>query len=102
MALIACTECNQQISDKAAACPHCGAPTSAATRTGSTQGIVTTQQTSKGFKIVQAIGAVLMTVGLFSCFANVRDGNPGPGGALFVVGFLVFFVGRVGAWWRNG
>lgn len=28
MALIACSECNKQISDKAAACPHCGAPVS--------------------------------------------------------------------------
>jgi len=28
MALIACTECNKQISDKAASCPSCGAPVS--------------------------------------------------------------------------
>ena len=26
MALIACSECNRQVSDKASACPHCGAP----------------------------------------------------------------------------
>lgn len=26
MALIECTECQKQISDKAATCPHCGAP----------------------------------------------------------------------------
>lgn len=29
MALIDCTECRKQISDKAAACPHCGAPLAA-------------------------------------------------------------------------
>lgn len=29
MALIACLECHKEISDKAAACPHCGAPVSA-------------------------------------------------------------------------
>lgn len=28
MALIDCAECHKKISDKAAACPHCGAPTS--------------------------------------------------------------------------
>ena len=28
MALISCTECGQQISDKAAACPRCGSPAS--------------------------------------------------------------------------
>lgn len=27
MALIACSECKREVSDKAAACPHCGAPT---------------------------------------------------------------------------
>lgn len=26
MALIACSECNKEISDKAFSCPHCGAP----------------------------------------------------------------------------
>ena len=26
MALIACSECSKEISDKAATCPHCGAP----------------------------------------------------------------------------
>lgn len=26
MALINCQECNKQVSDKAASCPHCGAP----------------------------------------------------------------------------
>lgn len=28
MALISCTECEQQVSDKAAACPRCGSPAS--------------------------------------------------------------------------
>lgn len=31
MALIACGECGKQISDKAASCPHCGAPSAAKT-----------------------------------------------------------------------
>lgn len=29
MALRACSECSKEISDKAATCPHCGAPTTA-------------------------------------------------------------------------
>lgn len=29
MALVACAECAKEVSDKAAACPHCGAPTTA-------------------------------------------------------------------------
>ncbi|MEY8689434.1 MAG: zinc-ribbon domain-containing protein [Leptothrix sp. (in: b-proteobacteria)] len=31
MALIACSECHKEISDKASACPHCGAPVVSAT-----------------------------------------------------------------------
>lgn len=31
MALINCSECQKQVSDKAAACPHCGAPLAAPT-----------------------------------------------------------------------
>lgn len=31
MALTNCKECSKEISDKAASCPHCGAPTSSAT-----------------------------------------------------------------------
>ncbi|PKN65528.1 MAG: hypothetical protein CVU57_10260 [Deltaproteobacteria bacterium HGW-Deltaproteobacteria-15] len=27
MSLIQCAECGKEISDKAASCPHCGAPT---------------------------------------------------------------------------
>lgn len=33
MALIACNECGKEISDKAAACPHCGAPMATVTAT---------------------------------------------------------------------
>jgi hypothetical protein len=29
MALMSCPECGKQVSDKAAACPHCGAPIAA-------------------------------------------------------------------------
>lgn len=32
MALIACRECSKQISDQAAACPHCGMPQTPATQ----------------------------------------------------------------------
>jgi hypothetical protein len=34
MALTACAECSEQISDQAAACPKCGAPTAAGKKRG--------------------------------------------------------------------
>jgi len=36
MAMIECSECRKQISDKAAACPHCGAPVVSALSSAST------------------------------------------------------------------
>lgn len=33
MAIISCSECGGQVSDKAAACPHCGAPIASVTPT---------------------------------------------------------------------
>jgi hypothetical protein len=68
MALIECPECSREISDKAAACPHCGNPLHIDTGEG-TQ-LTTTQQTSKTIKT-----EILISIGLF------------------VVGIAVMYVG---------
>lgn len=39
MALISCSECGKQISDKAASCPSCGAPVTAAAAGGAAQAV---------------------------------------------------------------
>ena len=50
MALINCSECNQEVSDKAESCPKCGAPIATAqeTKITGTQ-VKTIQETSKKF-----------------------------------------------------
>lgn len=98
MTLIACDECGAEISDKAAACVKCGAPTPAAQAVGSDRGVVTTQQTGKEFKVIQAIGVVLILAGAVSCSAR----EAGAAAGLWVVGFAVFMFARIGAWWRHG
>src|SRR5688572_17085568 len=55
MALVTCTECSKEISDKAASCIHCGAPRSQA---------VTIEQTGKSLKAQQIIAAALFIFGL--------------------------------------
>jgi len=100
MALIACPECQREISEKAAACPHCGSPTQSTpikveTAAGA---VVTTQATGRSWKIIQLIGALLITAGVVSCSA----GDPGSAASLLMLGFVVFIAGRIGAWWKHG
>jgi hypothetical protein len=60
MALIKCAECGREISDKAAACPNCGAPVQAAPAAGTTtEG---TERKSAGAS--SALGIVAVIVGL--------------------------------------
>src|SRR5262245_7799197 len=112
MALIACSECGRQVSDKAVACPGCGnplnpsamaldrseTPVSVETQPGS---VVTTQATGRGPKIVQLVGALIMIVGVISCSASGAEPKVGAAMLMFV-GLIVFLAGRFAAWWRHG
>ena len=64
MSLIHCSECNQEVSDKAETCPNCGAPIAAARETekAGTQ-LKTVQETSKKFKLQTLISVLLIIVG---------------------------------------
>lgn len=54
MALVACTECGTEISDKAAACPKCGAPLHAATPSTPSPLVVSVHK-SRGIAMVLAL-----------------------------------------------
>lgn len=95
MALVACLECNAHISDQAVACPHCGAPVR---RTADAAGVVTTQQTAKRYKAAQLVGALCIAAGVVACTAD----QPGASFALIAVGFTVYLVARLRAWWSHG
>lgn len=100
MAMMKCSECNGDVSDKAAVCPHCGAPTPAAHAAGAAPGVVTTQQTSKIFKVIQLLGFIVILGSTVACVAG-KDASPAAS-ATFFLGLIIFLVGRFGAWWRNG
>lgn len=80
MALVKCRECGKEISDKAAACPSCGAPMA---------GGAPVRVTRVGAKYEQ-IGFGLIVVGLIALLAGVHWG-----GIAMLVGFVVFLVGRL-------
>lgn len=103
MALIKCPECGSEISDRAAACPRCGnpmtaapaAPVSVVTEEHDT---ITTQATAKPYKAMQLIGAGLIGLGLFLGIA----GGSAPLLLVFlVVGVILAIIGSVLAWWHH-
>lgn len=119
MALVSCGECGRQVSDRAAACPGCGNPIAAGGERlpplaggapPSAQQVytrdsrpVTIQATGKGPKVIQLGGAVLMVVSVFGCVQGpTASFNVFHGVGLFLVGLVLWLVGRIAAWWGHG
>lgn len=93
MALTNCADCGREVSDRAAACPGCGAPIgppppsqpiSAVTVRG---GKVRVERA--GFRW-EAIGVLGVIVGVVALIA----GAGAAGAALLAAGFVVFLIGR--------
>jgi uncharacterized membrane protein YvbJ len=66
MALIKCTECGNDVSDKATSCPKCGNPI--ITKIDSTSAQINIVQSSQKLRSNQAIAALLMIIGLVGLF----------------------------------
>jgi len=88
MALVKCSECSKEISDKATACPFCGNPLS---------GVVTIQQTNKKWKKWTIAAFVIWFLAF--CFIGY-DGWIAF--LLFFLGLITMVVASIGAWWTNG
>lgn len=92
MALVKCSECGKEISDRAGACLGCGAPlgNSAAATAPSPQAVTNSVRVERaGFKW-EAIGFVLILIAIVAGIA----GAGGFAGVLGFVGFVVFIIGR--------
>lgn len=92
MALVKCLECGKEISDKAQACPGCGAPITPAIvlpAENAAQETTTVHITRTGGRW-EGIGFLLITVGLVSALAGVGGFSI----ALMMIGFVVFIIGR--------
>jgi hypothetical protein len=106
MALIKCTECGREISDKASACPSCGNPMNGTTvqianPTGQTLKIEP-ELTSKGWKQVKIIAWCII---IGSLFIGPAISPPNQAGyAIFgiaFIGFIVLIIGSIGAWYAD-
>ena len=106
MALISCSECGNQVSDKAAACPKCGNPIATARprrtepTSASAEGTeaVTIEATGKGPKTMMLVGTGVMILGFASC----AGGNEGAGISLFLLGGVLYLGASATAWWYHG
>ena len=109
MALIKCSECGSEVSSRATACPKCGNPIAAEREVEATgTAITTTQATAKKFKGQKLLAGGLCILG-FVVIGKNGDYGPkleslltGFGGFLILVGILLFFAAKVGAWWHHG
>ena len=92
MALVTCEECGSSVSERAAACPKCGAPVAGAADhrvLGAT--LTTVQETSKRLKIYLLVSALLFWCGavLFGMSLSTDGRWPLVGG----VGLMMVLVG---------
>ncbi len=106
MALIKCSECHSDISERAMSCPKCGNPLKQDGNIKLSDKTQTIQLTNKKWKIVKLISILLFILGwviFFPAFGKGGFQNPisGLGFSLGILGLFGWFVGKIGAWWSN-
>ncbi len=90
MALIKCPECGKDVSEKATACPGCGAPPLGSSGRASDDRDNTSVRVVRAGWRWEAIGALLVIGGLIAAIA----GAGGFGWLVLIVGFVIFMIGR--------
>ena len=106
MALINCSECKKEVSDKAASCPHCGAPIFIARESKAAGAPLTTiQETSKKLKAQKVIASLMFWFGFMwlvvDSNAIVRPGESIAAPAITSLGFVWYIVTRIRIWWHH-
>lgn len=102
MALVQCSECKKEISDRASACPNCGNPIAADKPHEVPK---TIQFTKKKWKAWKAVAMVLAFGGMFLAFSGYTGGNQALGGLgvfLVFIGLIVAIIANIGSWWSTG
>lgn len=112
MALIKCSECGREVSDKAESCPQCGAPIASALEAEAAGAkLRTIQQTSKKLKTHIVIAAILFWGGLIWILLGMRSATSAgvpPSRVISVVASLMMLAGlvwylvtKLRIWWHH-
>jgi ribosomal protein L32 len=103
MALVKCEECGNEVSNRATACPKCGAPIAHAVMppagaAPAGKPAVPIEQTGKRYK------GQMLAAGALACVGAVVAASFSPAiGVLMVLGGGVWLLAaRFGAWWHHG
>ena len=98
MSLINCPECNQQISDTAPTCPHCGFAQKATPveSIGVHQQPITIESTSKTWKLLKILAIVLFLIG-----GAMSSIDKNFGFLILIISITIFIAAKFGAWWNN-
>jgi hypothetical protein len=105
MSLINCGEFKKEVSDKAVSCPNCGAPIAADSKATDAP-LITTQETSKKYKLQIAFAGFLFWAGVvwFGVSILAATAQPGDGleaAYLILFGFLWYLFARFKIWWHH-
>ena len=98
MALIKCSECEKEVSNKAAACPGCGAPFDSEAKSIGLKRLTTIQKTSKSIKLQGLLAGTMIIVGVYLMIENPADDTAA---LIFSIGFIWFIVNRIRKWWHH-
>lgn len=107
MALVTCPDCSASVSDRAPACPKCGAPI-ASVKEVAAAGVplTTTQVTSKRLKGHILISALLFWGGvllMFTMRSQPGDSGSAPiiGSFAITIGLIWYVVTKARIWWHH-
>lgn len=106
MALISCSDCGHQVSDRAKTCPKCSGPIAGMREPAAESAqLRTTQETSKKLKLhtLFSVSLILGAVFWLSVSPGAREsGIPDPAPAwMFIVGMIWYLVNRLRIWWHH-
>jgi hypothetical protein len=104
MALIKCSECEREISDKAKTCPGCGAPINGAI---TDEPVQTIQITSKKLKKQYVIANLILFIGFFALIYNIVHAVYGLQSIsaipiiLIAIGIIGVIIIKFRIWWQH-
>jgi hypothetical protein len=98
MALIKCSECDKDISDKAASCPFCGNPMA-----NQNQSPILIEQTNKKWKLIELVSWIAIIFGAVASLVAIGKNNSASGisFACLIIGIIGAIIGQFGSWWNH-